>query len=133
LIKIDYSLTAEDLGVSKNSYVPYSKKDDAYVEENYYKVSLTEMARHLGRTCNSVRLRASKLGVARKRGHNVKVGRARPMNMLEIPEVIEQPRTIAEIMDEIVGSKMWATAEEIAAYEKAAVARAHEILGGADA
>jgi hypothetical protein len=135
MTRLANNLGAEELGFRHRRGNAYTENDDKVIHEMYYKAPLTKIATLLGRTPNAIKLRAHYLGITRRRGHNVKAGNGKPSRMEDLPEAepTEAPPTLEQIMDRMVGSRLWATSEEIRAYEAAAVARAHEILGGADA
>jgi hypothetical protein len=133
--RIANNLSAEELGTKKVRPNAYTEADDKVIHEMYYNAPLTTIANLLGRTPNAIKLRAHYLGITRRRGHNVKAGNGKPSRMEDLPdaEPTEVLPTPEQVVSRMVGSRLWATSEEIKAYEAAAVARAHEILGGADA
>lgn len=48
----------------------YTQEETEYIREHYYKTPIDDMAKHLGRTPMSIKLKASKMGITRPRGWN---------------------------------------------------------------
>lgn len=76
---------AQQFGLRKPGYVPggnaelkWTAKQQQFIRENYSTMSMTEMARRLGRTIHQVSQKAHKMGLAPEDGYYMRVARWSP-------------------------------------------------------